>query len=87
MAEGMPQSELVKRAFTWMADQLQAAGTLSASTASRHPGKTGAAAGMVSTAQLQKLMDEAGMRFNLSPCECDSLLHLFTAPADGRNIG
>lgn len=56
MAEGMPHSELVRRALEWMLGQRAEA-----------PAKS---------ADLYKLLDEAGMRFNLTPKDAEALRRL-----------
>ena len=63
----IPQSELVRRAAAWICAQRE----------------DDAAAGNGSGVKtLSSLLDEAGMRFNLSPLEQRMLLDLFSRPDD-----
>ena len=56
MAEGMPHSELVRRALEWILGRR-----------AETPAKN---------TNLYKLLDEAGMRFNLTPKDAESLRRL-----------
>lgn len=58
----MPRSELVRRAASWIQEELAAHDTMKPT---------------------RVLLDEAGMRFNLSPMDCRMLEDFFLASASG----
>ena len=67
MSTIMPQSELVRRAAAFVADYLAAECPAGVKAGEHRP----------SEARLAAILDEAGMRFNLSPAETIALHDLF----------
>lgn len=60
----MPQSELLRRAVSYVSDVQK-----------EYPAK-----------KIAEIIDEAAMRFNLSPLDSDSLLRLFTRETPGKDL-
>jgi len=61
MATVVPQSDLMKRAITWLSEAIEKKGTFAA------------------------VIDEASMRFNLSPKDVEFLKKFFTEKLEGKD--